>query len=110
MPFGLAVIAVLATVVFSYDREMRRAQRDVLIVQALESARVEIDRAFQVLQTLREEVERVSKQSTTDIVAVKGQAVQLEGGLRKVNGITRALQLRVQGLEEEQRASDGDQK
>ena len=110
LPLGLTLIVVLATGVVAYTRELQRAERDALIVRVLESERVEIDRAFQVLQTLRAEVERVSKQSASDIERLRGQVVQLDGGLRNLNGLARGLQRRVQGLEAEQSASIGEQK
>jgi uncharacterized protein HemX len=108
--FAAALVVVLGLGTLAYSRELTRAARDVVIVQALESERVELDRAFQILQALRAEVERVSKQSTADLAAFKGEATQLENGLRKLNDLTRALELRVRGLEDRAASEQEDAK
>jgi proteasome lid subunit RPN8/RPN11 len=105
-----ALVCVLGLGILGYSREVARAERDVVIVQGLESAAVELDRAFQILQALRSEVERVSKQSSADLAAFKGEAAQLENGLRTLNALTRALERRVRGLEASPRTEQGDAK
>jgi proteasome lid subunit RPN8/RPN11 len=105
-----ALIVVLAIGVLAYSREVARSERDVVIVQAIESERVELDRAFQILQALRAELERVSTQSTADLASFKGEATQLENGLRKLNDLTRAVERRVRGLEDRAASEQGDAK
>jgi proteasome lid subunit RPN8/RPN11 len=106
LPSGLALLLVLVIGVITFARDLERRQRDEVIVRAIESERVELDRAFQILRALRGELERVSKQSTTDIAEIKGQAQQLEGGLSKLSQLTRSLQRRIQGLEDKDPAAE----
>ena len=101
------LIVLLIVTILTYAHEMERAERDGLIIQALESEKMELDRTFQILKSLRGEVERVSKQSTTDIAELKGQVEQLDGGLDKLNTITKSLQLHVQGPTEAGHAIEG---
>jgi proteasome lid subunit RPN8/RPN11 len=109
VPYAVALVVVLMVTIMTYAREMTRSERDMLIIRALESEKMELDRAFQILRALRSEVERVSKQSTADIAELKGQAEQLEGGLNQLNTITKSLQHRIQGQQEAQPAEGGAQ-
>lgn len=100
IPSAVSLLVVLTVLIMSYMRDLARADREGMIIQAIESEKVELDRAFQILRALRKELERVSKQSASDIAELKGQTEQLEGGLKKVNAIAHSLQAHIQGLEQ----------
>jgi proteasome lid subunit RPN8/RPN11 len=105
---ALILIVILTVTILTYARDMERAERDRLVVQALESEKMELDRTFQILKALRGEVERVSKQSTSDIAELKGQVEQFEGGLEKLNTITKSLQRHIQVSTDKAQSSEGD--